>query len=60
MTPFTSEWVSTITADLRDGYGIEDIAVRHNFNADDVRTMVRHMQSRGELRAIYQQKVASE
>lgn len=48
-------WIKCIRDLLRDGYGVEDIALRlENTTADQVREVVRAMRASGSLAKIYE------
>ena len=42
-----------IRNDLRLGYGVEDIALRHKFDPQDVRDEIEVLRMEGELKGIY-------
>lgn len=44
---------ATIRADLIEGYGVEDIAVRHGLSIVSVRYMVSEMRKAGEFKRLW-------
>lgn len=48
-----SMWQASVRALLRDGLGVEDIAIRTNATSDDVRREVEILRASGELTEIF-------
>jgi|GEM_PF-3961214 len=54
-TPGSEHWKAAVIRDLREGYGVEDIALRMECDVQAVRDLVAYLRKHGVLPWLYQQ-----
>ena len=52
-TPGSTPWMAAVTLDLREGYGVEDIALRMECDVQHVRDLVVDLRKHGLLPRLY-------
>lgn len=52
-----SQWICRVRESLREGYGVEDIALRLKCDVEDVRQEVKILREQGDLERIYRGQI---